>query len=103
MAKIILASTRPGDFVFDPFLGSGTSAVVAKKLGRHFLGIELDETYACLAVKRLKLAETDNTIQGYSGGVFWERNSLLDQLDPKSKSSLSDKTISLFQESDQSK
>ena len=59
LAKIILASTRPGDFIFDPFLGSGTSAVVAKKLGRHFLGVELDETYACISLKRLHLAETD--------------------------------------------
>jgi site-specific DNA-methyltransferase (adenine-specific) len=103
LAKVILASTRPGDFVFDPFLGSGTSAVVAKKLRRRFLGIELDETYACLALKRLELAETDNSIQGYSGGVFWERNSLQDQVESKSKSAFSNTTIPLFQESDKSK
>lgn len=98
LAKIILASTQPGDLVFDPFLGAGTSAVVAKKLGRHFLGIELDETFACLALKRLELAETDNSIQGYSGGVFWERNTLQDQPDSKSRTRLSDNTISLFHE-----
>ena len=76
LAKIILASSNPGDMVFDPFLGSGTTSVVAKKLGRRYMGIELDETYCCLAEKRLALAEHDKTTQGYAEGVFWERNSL---------------------------
>ncbi|HUZ07515.1 MAG TPA: site-specific DNA-methyltransferase, partial [Candidatus Paceibacterota bacterium] len=76
VAKLILASSREGDFVFDPFLGSGTTASVAKKLGRNFLGIELDETYACVAAKRVELAESDKSVQGYSGGLFWERNTL---------------------------
>ena len=74
-AKLILASSRPGDIVFDPFLGSGTASVVAKKLGRRFCGIEQNEEYCLFAEKRLLLAETDKSIQGYSGGVFWERNS----------------------------
>jgi site-specific DNA-methyltransferase (adenine-specific) len=75
-AKLILASSREGDFILDPFLGSGTTAVVARKLGRKFLGIELDKTYACLSAKRVELAGVDKSIQGYSAGVFWERNSL---------------------------
>lgn len=75
LAKIILASSNPGDVVFDPFVGSGTTSVVAKKLGRQYLGIEIDETYCCLAEKRLELAETEQRIQGYEEGVFWERNS----------------------------
>jgi site-specific DNA-methyltransferase (adenine-specific) len=75
VAKAVLASSRPGDLVFDPFLGSGTTAVVAKKLGRHFVGIEIDETYACLTQKRLAMADDDPSIQGYLDGVFWERNS----------------------------
>ncbi len=74
-AKLILASSRPGDVIFDPFLGSGTASVVAKKLGRHWCGIEMNEEYCMLAEKRLELAETDKEIQGYSDGVFWERNS----------------------------
>lgn len=74
-AKLILASSKPGDVVFDPFLGSGTASVVAKKLGRRFTGIEINEEYAMLCEKRLQLAESDKTIQGYSDGVFWERNS----------------------------
>ena len=73
-AKLILASSRPGDVIFDPFLGSGTASVVAKKLGRHWCGVEMNEEYCMLAEKRLELAETDRSIQGYSGGVFWERN-----------------------------
>jgi site-specific DNA-methyltransferase (adenine-specific) len=76
LAKIILASSKPGDLVFDPFNGSGTSTVVAKKLERHYLGIEIDETYCCLAQKRLDLASTERAIQGYVDGVFWERNTL---------------------------
>lgn len=73
-AKLVLASSREGDTIFDPFLGSGTSAVVAKKLSRHFCGIELNEEYSLLAQKRLELAEKDKSIQGFSDGVFWERN-----------------------------
>ncbi len=76
LAKIILASSKKGDFVFDPFLGSGTTSVVAKKLERRYCGIELDELYCCLAEKRLEMADNDRTIQGYEDGVFWERNSL---------------------------
>ena len=76
LAKIILASSEKGQFVFDPFLGVGTTSVVAKKLGRKYAGIELNEIYACLAEKRLSLADKDKTIQGYHDRVFWERNSL---------------------------
>lgn len=76
LAKIILASTKKGDVVFDPFLGSGTTSVVAKKLGRKYVGIERDEHFAVLAEKRLVLAEKERTIQGFRDGVFWERNSL---------------------------
>ncbi len=75
LAKIILSSTNAGDLVFDPFLGSGTTSVTAKKLGRHYSGIELDRKYAAIAEKRLELAETERSIQGYEDGVFWERNS----------------------------
>ena len=72
LAKIVLASSREGDLVFDPFNGSGTTTVVAKKLGRRYLGVEIDESYCCLALKRLE--SQDSGIQGYLDGVFWERN-----------------------------
>ena len=78
-AKLILASTKPGDKIFDPFLGSGTAAVVAQKLGRQFCGIELNHQYCLWAAKRLNNVLEDNSIQGYTDGVFWERNSLNEQ------------------------
>ncbi|MBQ5524310.1 MAG: site-specific DNA-methyltransferase [Paludibacteraceae bacterium] len=78
-AKLILASSKPGDVIFDPFMGSGTAAVTAKKLGRHYLGVELNEEYCLWAAKRLQMAESDSAIQGYSDGVFWERNTLAQQ------------------------
>ncbi|MBD2463749.1 site-specific DNA-methyltransferase [Oscillatoria sp. FACHB-1407] len=76
IAKLVLASSNPNDRVFDPYLGSGTSSVVCKKLGRQYLGIELSEEYCLLTEKRLELAETNPSIQGFSKGVFWERNTL---------------------------
>ncbi len=76
LAKLILASTNENDFVFDPFMGVGSSLVAAKKLNRKFLGIEIETEYCLLAAKRLHLAGLDTTIQGYRNGVFWERNTL---------------------------
>ena len=60
--------------MLDPFLGSGTTSVVAKKLNRNYLGIEVNKEYCLLAEKRLELAETVRSIQGFIDGVFWERN-----------------------------
>ena len=74
-AKLILASSKPGDKIFDPFLGSGTTAVVAQKLGRSYCGIEINEEYCLWAAKRLIKTNEDKSIQGYDG-VFWERNSI---------------------------
>ncbi|MCB1549178.1 MAG: site-specific DNA-methyltransferase [Hyphomicrobiaceae bacterium] len=51
--RILLASSRPGDVVLDPFLGSGTTAAVARRLGRRFIGIERDEAYARIAEERI--------------------------------------------------
>jgi len=95
LAKIILASSNPGDTVLDPFAGVGTTAVVAKKLERNHVGIEIDETYCCLAEKRLGLAEKIGEIQGYAGGVFWERNTLIDD---DSFNSTSPSQFALFRE-----
>lgn len=73
LAKLILASSAPGDTVLDPFLGSGTTSVTAKKLDRHYIGIELEPRYCVWAEQRLECAETDRRIQGYDG-VFYSRN-----------------------------
>lgn len=83
IAKLILASSRRGELVLDPFLGSGTTAVVARKLGRRFCGIEIDQEFACWSLKRLALARQDNRIQGHEDGVFWERNSHPARAKPK--------------------
>lgn len=74
IAKLILASSNKGDMVFDPFLGSGTTSVTAKKLGRNYCGVEIDEEFCAIAEKRLKMASESEEIQGYDGKFFWERN-----------------------------
>ena len=76
LAKLILASSNEGDVVLDPFLGSGSTSVTAKKLNRHYVGIERDRQYCIWAEKRLEMADADASIQGYADGVFWERNTL---------------------------
>ena len=95
IAKLILASSKPGDIVFDPFAGSGTTCVAAKKLGRRYLGIEIDHEYCLWGAKRLLLADNDIFIQGYSDGVFWERNTLNKQRKTSgSKASVSESSTS---------
>ncbi|MFI3242557.1 MAG: site-specific DNA-methyltransferase [Alphaproteobacteria bacterium] len=74
IAKLILASCPKKGVVFDPFLGSGTTSVVAKKLGRQYVGVEMNEEYAMLAEKRLQMAAKNKNIQGFEKGVFLERN-----------------------------
>jgi len=96
VAKIILASSKPNDVVFDPFLGSGTTSVVAKKLGRKYVGIDIDELYCCLAEKRLENVQQNKTIQGYSDGVFWERNTLNEQTNENRKENQSQLSENLF-------
>ncbi len=77
IAKLILASSRPKDIVLDPFAGAGTTPVVALKTNRHFVGIEHNQKYCCWALKRIKNAKKDPSIQGYADNVFWERNSTM--------------------------
>lgn len=51
--RILTATTKPGDVVLDPFFGTGTTGAVAKKLGRHFIGVEREEVYVNAALKRI--------------------------------------------------
>lgn len=53
LARVLLSSTRPGDVVLDPFFGSGTTGAVAKRLGRHFVGIEREQAYIEAAEERI--------------------------------------------------
>ena len=57
LARVILSSTKPGDVVLDPFFGTGTTGAVAKKLGRHFIGIEREHEYAEAARARVQAIE----------------------------------------------
>lgn len=74
IAKLVLASSDENDLIFDPFAGSGTTCVVAKKLNRKFIAIEQNPLYVAWSFKRLEMADEDKSIQGYEDGVFWERN-----------------------------
>ena len=51
--RVLMAATKPGDIVLDPFFGSGTTGAVAKRLGRHFIGLERDPAYAEIARGRI--------------------------------------------------
>ena len=55
LERMILMSSNPGDLILDPFMGTGTTAIMAKKLDRHFVGIEIDEKYFKAAEKRLNV------------------------------------------------
>ncbi|MEA3535662.1 site-specific DNA-methyltransferase [Rhizobium sp. CC-YZS058] len=57
LARILMASTKPGDIVLDPFFGSGTTGAVAKRLGRHFVGVEREQTYIDAAQARIDAVE----------------------------------------------
>lgn len=97
IAKLILASSNENDIVFDPFLGSGTTSVVAKKLNRRYIGIEQNPRYCGWAEYRLEIADKDKDIQGYVNGVFWERNTLNLQNKAKNKGEKGDcMTTKLF-------
>jgi len=65
ITKLILCCTDPGDLVLDPFLGSGTTAVAAERLGRNWIGVEINEAYCAICEQRLRelrglFASTEN-------------------------------------------
>ena len=57
LARVLLSSSKPGDVVLDPFFGTGTTGAVAKRLGRHFVGIEREQAYIDAALERLESVE----------------------------------------------
>jgi site-specific DNA-methyltransferase (adenine-specific) len=69
LERIVLMSTDPGDIVLDPFLGTGTTAIAAKALGRHFVGIDLDHEYVKIARDKLKRVR-QTTYEGYFVSYF---------------------------------
>lgn len=76
LAKIILASSNENDVILDPFVGSGSTSVTAKKLNRNYIGIEQEKQYCVFTEQRLEMAEINKNIQGYEDGIFYERNML---------------------------
>lgn len=96
IAKLILASCPPEGLVIDPFLGSGTTSVVAKKLRRNYIGVEMNEEYCIWAEKRIEIANNETRIQGYESGVFWERNSLNVQKSEKKSDIKQSNIVNLF-------
>jgi site-specific DNA-methyltransferase (adenine-specific) len=64
----ILASTRPGDYVLDPFFGSGTVGLVCQAHGREYIGIELHPAYVELAADRLRLLESKTSVVKVAAG-----------------------------------
>src|SRR5437764_826801 len=61
--RVILAATQPGDLVLDPFFGTGTTGVVAKRLGRRYIGLERDKAYVSVAEKRLKATPANSDLE----------------------------------------
>ncbi|WP_420537439.1 site-specific DNA-methyltransferase [Fulvimarina manganoxydans] len=69
LARIILSSSKPGDVILDPFFGTGTTGAVAKRLGRHFVGIEREDEYVRIAKERIDAVEplTDEVLRVAAG------------------------------------
>lgn len=72
-AKLILASSKPGDLVYEPFAGVCTGVVTAYKLDRKFIAVEQEQEYACLGQKRLNMAQLNKNIQGFEDGIFRDK------------------------------
>jgi modification methylase len=70
--RVLMASTKPGDTVLDPFFGTGTTGAVARRLGRRFIGIERDETYARIA--RARIAEVEPLVSAELLSIHSKRN-----------------------------
>ena len=82
LARTIMASTKEGDWVLDPFNGSGTTGVAASLLGRKFLGIDMEESYLELASKRREELENDDVRQAYKEMVLVDFNGAIQAEQP---------------------
>ena len=63
LRRIILASTNKGDLILDPFTGSSTTGIMALKLGRKFIGIDLEKEYLDLSIKRFEQEFVDKELE----------------------------------------
>jgi site-specific DNA-methyltransferase (adenine-specific) len=78
LERLILMSTEEGDLVLDPFLGTGTTGIAAKKLGRRFVGIDIDDKYVEISRKKIDLASPvkleDVYVSKYLGKIITLRD-----------------------------
>lgn len=65
LERLILMTTDPGEIILDPFMGTGTTAVAAKRLGRNFIGIELDKKYTEISNNNVKNVKTESKVGNY--------------------------------------
>ncbi|MBO4720696.1 MAG: site-specific DNA-methyltransferase [Prevotella sp.] len=82
LSRIVMASTKEGDWVLDPFNGSGTTGVAASLLGRKYLGIDMDLGYLELASKRREELENDEVRQAYKEMVLVDFNGAIQAEQP---------------------
>ena len=82
LARIIMASTKEGDWVLDPFNGSGTTGIAASLLGRKFLGIDMEKSYLELASKRREELENEEIRQAYKEMVLVDFNGAIQAEQP---------------------
>ncbi|MGH7952685.1 MAG: DNA-methyltransferase [Limisphaerales bacterium] len=82
LERVILMSTDAGDVVLDPFLGTGTTAIAAKTLGRHYIGIELDKNYAHIAQQKLGRV-TESVVNGFFVSIYLNKIQSVRDIDAK--------------------
>lgn len=69
LSRIILASTKPGDWIMDPFSGSGTTGIAASLLGRNYLGIEREQGFVDMAKRRREELENPSIVNNYRNRI----------------------------------
>lgn len=77
LERIVLIGSKEGDSILDPFMGSGTTGVVAKRLNRNFIGIEIDENYFGIAKKRIEETYTENNLLKFIEKISYNKASQL--------------------------
>ena len=82
LERVILMSSDVGDVVLDPFLGTGTTAIAAKQLGRHYIGLELDENYARIARQKLEHT-TETKFNGCFASIYLNKLQTIREVDAK--------------------
>ncbi len=83
LERLVLMTTDEGDVVLDPFLGTGTAAIAAKKLNRHYIGIELDAMYKAIAEEKLAQIKAPTVYEGYPVSIYLDKIQSIRDCDAK--------------------